>query len=127
MSKSDRPLKMTSVVLDEENPDGLEQALRILIRLAAKKHLREQGLVNPLTPPTEPPKTMGGRDSEAFDGRKLLDIDGLSRYLSMPKATIYTWVSTRKIPVDAVVRLGRALRFDRAAIDRWVESSRGVK
>lgn len=53
--------------------------------------------------------------------RRLLDVSGLSDYLALPRATIYTWVSMGKIPGEAIVRLGRALRFDRQAIDQWVE------
>lgn len=125
MPKFDRSLKMTSVVLDEENPEGLDQALRILAHLAVKKYLREHTQVAAPTPSAEAPKPVAARETDELDGRKLLDIDGLSRYLSMPKATIYTWVSSRKIPAEVIVRLGRSLRFDRVAVDRWVESNRG--
>jgi hypothetical protein len=41
MPKLDRPFKTATVVLDEENPEGLDQALRILAHLAVKKYLRE--------------------------------------------------------------------------------------
>lgn len=125
MPRIDRQIGMTSETIDLENPDGLEQALRILIRLAAKKYLREQAQTALGAPLAKPPEPMDGRESGELDGRKLLDIDGLSRYLSMPKATIYTWVSSRKIPPEAIVRLGRSLRFDRVAVDRWVEENRG--
>lgn len=53
--------------------------------------------------------------------RKLLDVNGLSEYLSMPKGTIYTYVSTGRIPKDCIRHIGRALRFDVAAVDRWVD------
>lgn len=127
MPKFDRPLKMTSVVLDEENPEGLDQALRILAHLAVKKYLREHTQVTPPAPTAGAPTPTPAPESKELDGRKLLDIDGLSHYLTMPKATVYSWVSTRKIPPEAVVRLGRSLRFDRAEIDRWVESRRGAR
>ncbi len=51
---------------------------------------------------------------------RLLDVGELSGYLSLPRPTIYTWVSLGRIP--GVVRLGRALRFDLKEIDGWVES-----
>lgn len=54
--------------------------------------------------------------------QKLLDVNGLAQYLSLPKATIYTWVSLRKIP--GVVKLGRSLRFDLEVVDRWVKERR---
>jgi len=53
---------------------------------------------------------------------RLLSVDELSAYPSLPKPTIYTWVSLRRIP--GVVKLGRALRFEKAAVDRWVEAGK---
>ena len=53
---------------------------------------------------------------------RLLNVKQLSSYLSTPVSTIYTMVSRGRIP--GVVRLGRALRFDRTEIDRWVEGLR---
>lgn len=50
--------------------------------------------------------------------KRLLNVAELSIYLSLPKDSIYTMVSLRKLP--GVVHLGRALRFEKAAIDRWV-------
>lgn len=125
MPKFDKPLKMTSVVLNEENPEGLDQALRILAHLAVKKYLREHTQVTPPSPPAAAPTPTLATESKELEGRKLLDVDGLSRYLSMPKATIYTWVSSHKLPPETIVRLGRSLRFDRVEVDRWVESNRG--
>lgn len=55
-------------------------------------------------------------------GRRLLDVDGLARYLSMPKGTIYTYVSLGRIPKDCIRHIGRSLRFDVAAVDRWVDA-----
>jgi predicted DNA-binding transcriptional regulator AlpA len=51
---------------------------------------------------------------------RLLNVDGLSRYISMPTASIYTYVSLGKIPASCIRRIGRALKFDREAIDAWV-------
>lgn len=67
-----------------------------------------------------------GLEQGAVAGRRLLDIDGLCEYLSLPKATIYTWVCTRKIPRSCVVKFGRALRFEVAEIDRWVNTHRVI-
>ena len=58
------------------------------------------------------------------DDRRLLDVDGLSQYLSMPKGTIYTYVSTGRIPKECVRHIGRALRFERAAIDALLAPGR---
>ena len=38
----------------------------------------------------------------------------------MPAPTIYTYVSTGKIPAECIKRIGRALKFDVGAVDRWV-------
>ena len=54
--------------------------------------------------------------------KRLLSVDELSAYLSLPKPTIYSWVSMRRIP--GVVRLGRTLRFEKEAVDRWVDTRR---
>lgn len=129
MPKLDRPIKMTSEIIDQENPEGLDNALRILAELAVRKYLRERKAQEQPAAPT-PASTVAKPSavtSDELEGRKLLDIDGLSKYLSMPKATIYTWVSMRRIPAQAIVRLGRALRFDRAEIDRWVELQRASR
>jgi excisionase family DNA binding protein len=50
--------------------------------------------------------------------KRLLNVTELSEYISVPKNSIYTMVCLRKLP--GVVRLGRALRFEKAAIDDWV-------
>lgn len=52
--------------------------------------------------------------------RKLVNVKQLSEYLSMPVPTIYTYVSTGKIPQDCIKRIGRALKFDLEAVNRWV-------
>lgn len=54
--------------------------------------------------------------------KRLLNVEELSAYLSLPKPTIYSWVSLRRIP--GVVKLGRALRFEKEAIDRWIDAGR---
>jgi len=54
--------------------------------------------------------------------RRLLTADELAAYLSLPKGTIYAWVSMRKIP--GVVKLGRVLRFEKEAVDRWIDSAK---
>lgn len=39
----------------------------------------------------------------------LIDINELSRRLSIPKGTLYNWVYLRRIPF---IKAGRSLRFD---------------
>ena len=52
--------------------------------------------------------------------KRLMNVRELSAYLSMPVPTIYTYVSTGKIPAACIRRIGRALKFEVAAVDRWV-------
>ena len=49
-----------------------------------------------------------------------MSVTELSEYVSLPKNSIYTMVCLRKLP--GVVRLGRALRFEKSAIDEWVSA-----
>lgn len=63
------------------------------------------------------------RDSEPGPAGRLMNVRQLSAYLALPVATLYTWVSLRRIPDDCIVHLGRTLRFDREAVDRWVSES----
>ncbi|MFI5348572.1 MAG: helix-turn-helix transcriptional regulator [Elusimicrobiota bacterium] len=56
--------------------------------------------------------------------RRLVDVQELSLYLSMPVASIYTYVHAGKIPSRCIVRLSRALRFDLLEIDKWIDGGR---
>ena len=56
--------------------------------------------------------------------KRLLSVKELSHYLAMPVATIYTYVHTHRIPAAAIVRIGRALRFEKEEIDRWVNGQK---
>ena len=52
--------------------------------------------------------------------KRLLTVAEMSHYAGLPKATIYTWLCLKRFPPGSVVRLGRAVRFDREAIDAWI-------
>lgn len=56
--------------------------------------------------------------------KRLMNISELADYLGTPKGSIYTMVCLRKIPQECVVKLGRALRFEKEAIDRWITENR---
>jgi len=61
--------------------------------------------------------------------KRLLNVNDLSEYLSMPVPTVYTYVSIGRIPPTCIRRIGRALRFEKLAIDRWVSdesANRGI-
>lgn len=48
----------------------------------------------------------------------ILNLDQLSRYLNVPKSTLYTLVRSRRIPGHKV---GRHWRFRREVIDQWLD------
>jgi excisionase family DNA binding protein len=109
-----------SVVIDQENPEGLDDALRVFAELLVRRYMAEKKRME--APPASPVR--GEPDNDSGAGRRLLDVKGLSNYLSLPIATIYSWVSLRRIPERAVIRLGRSLRFDLQEIDAWVEQQK---
>ena len=59
-----------------------------------------------------------------MEKKRLMNIEELSEYLGTPKGSIYTMVCLRKIPQECVVKLGRALRFEKDAIDKWINEKR---
>ncbi|EFK95607.1 hypothetical protein LDC_2380 [sediment metagenome] len=56
--------------------------------------------------------------------KRLLNTKELSEYLSIPKGSIYVMIYLRKIPPECIVKLGKALRFEKAGIDRWITGNR---
>ena len=54
--------------------------------------------------------------------KRLIAVKELSEYISMPVPTIYTYVSTGKIPADCIKRIGRALKFEVEAVNRWISA-----
>ncbi len=67
-----------------------------------------------------------GCDSGGIFGqrKRLLNVRELSDYISMPVTTIYTYVSLGKLPAAAIVRIGRALRFEKTGIDAWINDQK---
>ena len=63
--------------------------------------------------PERPPDIAFGREKFVLTARdpkaSLIDINELSRRLSIAKGTLYNWVYLRRIPF---VKAGRCLRFD---------------
>jgi excisionase family DNA binding protein len=49
---------------------------------------------------------------------RLMTVQDAARYLAVSVSTLYGWVYQRRIPF---VKVGRALRFDMADINRFVE------
>jgi excisionase family DNA binding protein len=60
-------------------------------------------------------KVLGAHDYQSQGSPKLVDIEELSRLISVPKGTLYNLVYLRRIPF---VKLGRSLRFDAEEVIR---------
>ena len=101
--------------------DAFKQAVWTLAEWLVSEYQR--GQLRRDAPPPVATQKPGQKDSS----RKLINIEELSTYLSVPKGTLYTDVCLRKIPARAIVKLGRSLRFDKDAIDQWIEESRNEK
>ncbi len=54
---------------------------------------------------------------------EILTIDELAAYLKVPKSTLYMLAREGKVPSTKV---GRHWRFQKRAIDRWLEGKRVV-
>ena len=55
------------------------------------------------------------------DHAKLMTITELSEWLNIPVPTLYLWVHQRRLPH---IKIGRLLRFERAAIESCIGSWR---
>jgi excisionase family DNA binding protein len=53
--------------------------------------------------------------------QRLMTIQEAAEFLAVSVSTLYGWVWQRKIPF---VKVGRALRFERADLDRFVQTNR---
>jgi excisionase family DNA binding protein len=53
--------------------------------------------------------------------RRLVTIKEATRFLSVSVSTLYGWVWQRRI---SFVKVGRALRFDRSDLERFVQANR---
>jgi excisionase family DNA binding protein len=60
-----------------------------------------------------------GATSEGAPGGDVLDVEGVTRLLRIGRNTIYELVGRNEIPHR---RLGKQIRFSRAAIMRWLDS-----
>lgn len=59
---------------------------------------------------------------ETTEESDILTIDQAARYLSIPKATLYTWRTRRAGYGPPAVRFGSCLRYRRADLDAWVKA-----
>ena len=52
----------------------------------------------------------------------LLNIDEAAEYLSITKATLYTWRSRRSGYGPPATKVGGCLRYRRSALDAWIDA-----
>jgi excisionase family DNA binding protein len=58
---------------------------------------------------------------ESKAGNQLMTVQDAAQYLAVSISTLYGWVWQRRIPF---VKMGRALRFDPADLQEFVEANR---
>ena len=56
--------------------------------------------------------------------KRLLTVKELAVYIGTTVGSIYTLTHMGKIPRECVVKLGRSLRFEREAIDAWINQQK---
>jgi excisionase family DNA binding protein len=62
-------------------------------------------------------RTSEGSPSEQPDNAELLNVAEAARFSAVSSSTLYGWVWQRRIPF---VKLGRAVRFDKADLEEYV-------
>ncbi len=53
--------------------------------------------------------------------KRYLNVAELSEYLNIPKHTLYSWVSMKRIPH---LKIGGTLRFDMRDIETWLKEKK---
>jgi len=53
-----------------------------------------------------------------------MDFNETKGYLKTSRATLYRWVTEKKIPA---IKMGRVWRFKKEAIDKWLEDRENIK
>jgi excisionase family DNA binding protein len=59
-----------------------------------------------------------------MDEPKLLTLREVSEWLNVPPATLYDWRKDHKGPPG--FRVGQNLRYERAAVERWLDEQRAA-
>ena len=61
--------------------------------------------------------------SDSVIGKRLLNAKETAEYLGLKEWTVRQWASMGKLPK---VKLGKALRFDKADLERFVEENKSL-
>ena len=56
--------------------------------------------------------------------KRLITVKDLAIYISSSEGSIYQMIFRREIPGNAIIKIGRAVRFDIEEIDKWLEENR---
>lgn len=64
--------------------------------------------------------TYDGPGSVDFDADSLLGVQEAASYLSITKATLYTWRSRRRGYGPLAVKVGGCVRYKKSELDRWI-------
>jgi len=70
---------------------------------------------------TVPLRSPEGPPSEQPENVELLNVAEAARFLAVSPSTLYGWVWQRRIPF---VKLGRAVRFDKADLEDYIERNK---
>lgn len=56
--------------------------------------------------------------------KRLFTVKELADYIGSTKGSIYAFKCEGKIPKECIIKMGKSLRFDVIAIDKWLDSLR---
>ena len=54
----------------------------------------------------------------------LMDFNETKRYLKISRATLYRWVTGKKIPA---IKMGRQWRFNKERINKWLKDHENIR
>jgi len=64
---------------------------------------------------------MSNKENNAVT-KRLLNPKDLAEYLSIPVGSLYVKVCKKEIPANCYFKIGRSLKFEKVAIDAWLDS-----
>ena len=84
------------------------------------RRLRAEGKL-PFVPHPDKGAGKNGPDMAATSTRYLMDVEAASKWLSIPRFTLYSWAQTGKIPC---IKLGRRVLFCKDDLAGWISDHR---
>ena len=71
-----------------------------------------------------PGQADGTQSPDNGDDDPFLTIDEVSRYISVPRATLYSWRSRRRGFGPPAIKMGGILRYRKSDVDAWIDKHR---